>query len=109
MASLFGSVLVGKYGRYTIFQITGVGAAAISGGLIYTLDVDTSLGKQLGYQILLGAGIGWIVQIPPIVAGIVNKTADKSVATAAVLGELHLFLDTSYHAHISRLRGCLPF
>ncbi|KAI0904505.1 putative gliotoxin efflux pump [Ustulina deusta] len=85
VASLFGSVLVGKYGRYTLFHISGIGAAAISGGLIYTLDIDTSLSKQLGYQILLGAGIGWIVQIPPIVAGIVNKNADKAIGTAAVL------------------------
>ncbi|KAI0514719.1 putative gliotoxin efflux pump [Xylaria bambusicola] len=85
VASLFGSVLFGKYGRYTLFQITGIGAAAIAGGLIYTLDIDTSLGKQIGYQLLLGAGIGWIVQIPPIVAGIVNKQADKPVGTAAVL------------------------
>ncbi|KAK5637284.1 hypothetical protein RRF57_012997 [Xylaria bambusicola] len=100
VASLFGSVLFGKYGRYTLFQITGIGAAAIAGGLIYTLDIDTSLGKQLGYQILLGAGIGWIVQIPPIVAGIVNKQADKPVGTAAVLGEHFFFLGTWHHVHL---------
>jgi hypothetical protein len=70
-----------------LFQISGIAAAAVAGGLIYTLDIDTSLSKQLGYQILLGAGIGWIVQIPPIIAGVVNKAADRAVGTAAVLGE----------------------
>ncbi|KAI1112036.1 putative gliotoxin efflux pump [Nemania sp. NC0429] len=85
VASFVGSVVVGKYGKYMLFEILGVAIAAVAGGLIYTLDIDTSLGKQIGYQLLLGVGIGWVVQIPPIVAGIVNTNADKAIGLAAIL------------------------
>lgn len=79
--------MIGKYGKYTLFEVLGAAIATIAGGLIYTLDVDTSLGKQIGYQLLLGVGVGWVVQIPPIVAGIVNTNADKAIGLAAILGE----------------------
>ncbi|KAI1160270.1 putative gliotoxin efflux pump [Nemania serpens] len=84
-ASFIGSVVIGKYGKYTLFEVLGAAIATIAGGLIYTLDVDTSLGKQIGYQLLLGVGVGWVVQIPPIVAGIVNTNADKAIGLAAIL------------------------
>ncbi|KAI8627398.1 putative gliotoxin efflux pump [Xylariaceae sp. FL1651] len=83
--TFIGSIAVGKYGKYTLFELVGAAIAAVAGGLIYTLDVDTNLGKQIGYQLLLGIGIGWIVQIPPIVAGVVNKNADKALGLAAML------------------------
>ncbi|KAF2969875.1 hypothetical protein GQX73_g3712 [Xylaria multiplex] len=83
--SFFASVVIGKYGKYTLFEIVGAAIAAVAGGLIYTLDIDTSLGKQVGYQILLGLGIGLVAQIPPIVAGVVNTNADKAVGLGAVL------------------------
>ncbi|KAI1306834.1 putative gliotoxin efflux pump [Xylaria venustula] len=83
--SFAGSVAIGKYGKYTLFEVLGAAISAVAGGLIYTFDVDTSLGKQIGYQILLGLGIGWIVQIPPIVAGVVNTNADKATGLAAML------------------------
>ncbi|GAW15684.1 hypothetical protein ANO14919_051030 [Xylariales sp. No.14919] len=83
--SFVASLAIGKYGKYTLFEIVGAAISAIAGGLIYTLDIDTSLDKQVGYQILLGLGIGMVVQIPPIVAGVVNTNADKAVGLAAVL------------------------
>ncbi|KAI0141652.1 putative gliotoxin efflux pump [Xylariaceae sp. FL1272] len=83
--SLISSVAIGKYGKYTLFEVSGATVAAIAGGLIYTFDIDTSLGKQIGYQILLGIGIGWVVQTSPILAGIVNNNAHKATGLAAVL------------------------
>ncbi|KAI0438615.1 putative gliotoxin efflux pump [Xylaria telfairii] len=85
IASFIGSVVVGKYGKYMLFEIFGVAIAIVGCGLLYTLDIDTDLGKQIGYQILLGVGVGWVVQIPPIVAGVVNTNADKSIGLAAIL------------------------
>ncbi|KAI0536899.1 hypothetical protein GGR58DRAFT_527907 [Xylaria digitata] len=85
--SFFASAAIGKYGKYTLFEIVSAAIAAVAGGLIYTLDIETSLGKQIGYQILLGLGIGLVAQIPPIVAGVVNTNADKAVGLGAVLGE----------------------
>ncbi|KAI3337519.1 putative gliotoxin efflux pump [Xylariaceae sp. AK1471] len=83
--SLVGAVAVGKYGRYSLFMLFGSVVTTIAGGLIYTFDVNTGIGKQIGYQILLGFGVGPVIQIPPIVAGIVNKNADKPLGLGAVL------------------------
>jgi len=66
--------------------LVGAAISTVAGGLLYTLDVDSSLGKEIGYQILLGLGVGTVVQIPPIVAGVVNKNADKAVGLGNVLG-----------------------
>ncbi|KAI1272511.1 putative gliotoxin efflux pump [Xylaria sp. FL0933] len=84
-ASFISSVVVGKYGKYMLFEIVGVAVATVGCGLLYTLDIDTGLGKQIGYQLFLGVGVGWVVQIPPIVAGVVNTNADKAMGLAAIL------------------------
>lgn len=76
-----------KYGYYQPYFIVGAAITAISGGLVYTLDIDTSVGKQAGYQILMGLGTGLVLQIPPIIAGVVTSNADKAIGLAAVLGE----------------------
>ncbi|KAI0448620.1 hypothetical protein F5B21DRAFT_521570 [Xylaria acuta] len=83
--SFIDSVAIGKHGNYTLSEVIGAAIAAVTGGLIYTLDINTSLGREIGYRILLGLGIGWVVQIPPIVAGIVNTNDDKASGLAAVL------------------------
>ncbi|KAJ8106107.1 hypothetical protein ONZ43_g7175 [Nemania bipapillata] len=83
--SFVASIAVGKYGKYTLFMLVGAAISAVAGGLIYTFDIETDIGKQIGYQILLGLGIGLVIQIPPIVAGIVNNNADKAIGLGAVL------------------------
>ncbi|KAI1289089.1 putative gliotoxin efflux pump [Xylaria venustula] len=83
--SLVGAVAVGKYAKYSAFMLFGSAITTVAGGLIYSFDVDTSISKQIGYQILLGLGVGPVIQIPPIVAGIVNKNADKPLGLGAVL------------------------
>lgn len=56
-------------------------------GLIYTWDIDTGLGRIIGYQIVYGVGTGVSVQVPVIVAGVVAAGSDKAIATATVLCE----------------------
>jgi len=51
-----------KSGYYQPYFILGAAITAISGGLTYTFD----MGKQVGYQILMGFGTGLVLQIPPI-------------------------------------------
>jgi len=45
-------------GRYKPFLIGGPWFAAIAGGLLYTVDTNTSNAKLIGYQIILGVGCG---------------------------------------------------
>jgi hypothetical protein len=45
-------------GHYKPFLILGPWFAAIAGGLLYTVDVNTSNAKLIGYQIIVGFGCG---------------------------------------------------
>jgi hypothetical protein len=43
----------------TPFLLGGTTIFAVAAGLITTLNIESSLGKLIGYQILAGAGIGF--------------------------------------------------
>lgn len=70
-----GGFLVGKTGWYNPFMFAPITLGAAGAGLIYTWDVDTSTGKLIGYQILLGVGIGLGIQ-QAIVAVQAGKDVD---------------------------------
>jgi hypothetical protein len=53
-----GSFVVRKTGRYWPFLAICPCVTAIGGGLLYTVDPVTSNSRLIGFQILLGAGIG---------------------------------------------------
>ncbi len=92
IASFVASPIMARYGYYQPYFIVGAAITTVSGGLTYTFDIDTGIGKQIGYQIVMGLGTGSVIQIPPIIAGVVTSNADKSVGLAAVLGKLSLRL-----------------
>lgn len=50
--------IINKTGRYWPFLVFGPLVAAPAGGLLFTIDVNTSSAKLIGYQILLGIGCG---------------------------------------------------
>ena len=57
--SIAGSgAIINKTGRYWPFLFFGPLIAAPAGGLLYTIDVNTSSAKLIGFQILLGVGTG---------------------------------------------------
>ena len=51
--------VVRKTGRYWPFLIISVCITAIGGGLLYTIGPSTSNSRLIGFQILLGVGIGF--------------------------------------------------
>lgn len=63
----------------------GTTLAIIGGGLLYPLDIDTSTGKWIGYQIVGGLGWGLSFQIPMIVGQASAAPEDMSSITAMVL------------------------
>jgi MFS family permease len=63
-AALAIGILARKTGRYWPLLTSGPILAAIGSGLLYTVTVQTESPKLIGYQILLGAGVGCIFQIP---------------------------------------------
>ncbi|KAI0424693.1 MFS gliotoxin efflux transporter glia [Xylaria sp. FL1042] len=85
IASFVSSAVVGKVGLYSPFLFVGAALSTIGAGLIYTWDLETSLGRIIGYQIIYGVGTGISVQIPLIVVSVVMAGADHAIATATIL------------------------
>ncbi|KAJ5685232.1 hypothetical protein N7536_007851 [Penicillium majusculum] len=88
LATVVSSIMVGALvttvGYYTPFLISSTAIAAIGTGLITIYDVDISTGKWIGYQIVVGAGIGAGLQIPMTAVQTVLKPEDIPVGTAAI-------------------------
>ncbi|KAF2501646.1 MFS general substrate transporter [Lophium mytilinum] len=78
-----GAVLV-KVGYATPFMIIGAAIGAISSGLLYMLDIDSSAGRWIGFQILCGFAAGGTFQVPLSVVQVNAKPEDMSATTAMV-------------------------
>lgn len=89
LATVVSSIIVGAMvtavGYYTPFLIGSTAIAAIGTGLITLYDVDISTAKWIGYQIVVGVGIGAGLQIPMTAVQTVLKPEDIPVGTAAVM------------------------
>jgi hypothetical protein len=57
----------------------------VAAGLIYTLDQTSSLGKIIGYQILVGVGIGSSIQVPVNTARAFVTPEDVAIVTSVIL------------------------
>jgi hypothetical protein len=87
-ASLFTIVsggLLTVWGHYVPLMAFGSIVASVGAGLIYTLDITSPSSKWIGYQALLGIGLGLIFQIPVIVGQAVVKPSDLSSVSAVIL------------------------
>ncbi|KAK4890189.1 hypothetical protein LTR27_011071 [Elasticomyces elasticus] len=83
--ALVAGGLIKKTGYYKPLLTVGSALAALAAGLIYTWDVNTSVGHWIGFQILLGAGMGLAGQGSIIAAQASVGPADIAPATATVL------------------------
>ncbi|KAJ5885205.1 MFS toxin efflux pump [Penicillium taxi] len=85
VSSIVVGILVTAAGYYTPFLISSTAIAAVGTGLMTLYDVDISDGKWIGYQIVVGAGIGAGLQIPMTAVQTVLSPEDIPVGTAAVM------------------------
>ncbi|KAF1959562.1 MFS general substrate transporter [Byssothecium circinans] len=72
-------------GIFNPFLIAGPAVAAVGGGLLTTLDQHSTSGQWIGYQILIGIGVGACLTIPLMLAGVVVKPKDVSTSTAIMI------------------------
>ncbi|KAF2763054.1 MFS general substrate transporter [Pseudovirgaria hyperparasitica] len=88
---LFG---IATYGSGVIITKTGVAApylpvssviVTIAAGLFFTMDIGTSTGKWVGYQILGGFGYGLALQVPVIISQAFSAPADIAPTTAIII------------------------
>ena len=85
IALLASSALVTWMGYFQPLLVAGGILLTIGSGLIFTLDIDSSPGKYIGYQILVGVGNGISSQIPLIASLAFAAPEDIALTTALVL------------------------
>lgn len=81
-----------KTGIAAPYLTVGSAIVTIAAGLLYTLDIGTSTGKWVGYQILAGFGYGLALQVPVVVAQAFAAPADIAPTTAIIICELSFAL-----------------
>jgi hypothetical protein len=77
--------LLTVWGHYVPLMALGSTLASIGAGLIYTLEIESGSDKWIGYQALVGIGLGLIFQIPVIVGQAIVKPSDLSSVSAIIL------------------------
>lgn len=82
VSSITAGVLISKIGYYTPFMLGGVVLLSIGAGLLTTLQIDTSQGKWVGYQVIYGLGMGLTFQAPNLAAQTVLPTVDVPIGTS---------------------------
>ena len=65
--------------------IGGAALAVVGDGLLCTLNIGTSSGKWIGYQIISGIGVGIALQVPIIVCQGACDAQDMSSVTSIIL------------------------
>lgn len=89
MAVLIGLIgsggFITKTGIATPVMVVGGVLATIAAGLLFTLDVETTTGKWVGYQILAGFGWGVSFMTPVTTVQAMVDPSDIASATAIVL------------------------
>lgn len=78
-------IMIGKWNVAVPLKIVGSMIAVVGTALFYTFEVNSGLGKIIGYQILGGLGWGLAFQVPIIVTQSSVSAQDLSCVTAMVL------------------------
>lgn len=64
--SMLGGIFVSLTGEYQPVALFGSALVTVGGGLLYTLGAGSDSGHWIGYQVLVGAGIGSTLQVSSI-------------------------------------------
>ncbi|MER6124124.1 MDR family MFS transporter [Streptomyces sp. NPDC001795] len=72
--------VISKTGRYKVWPVVGTAVVGITAFLMSTLEPDTSISVVCGYFLLLGAGIGMMMQT--LVLAVQNDFPGSDVGTA---------------------------
>jgi hypothetical protein len=85
-AAIAQGFALSKIGIVPLFWIVGGALGTIGSGLMYTMDTETSTGKWIGYQIIVGFTVGWTFQVALSNAQVHSSPEDMSQASAIVNG-----------------------
>jgi EmrB/QacA subfamily drug resistance transporter len=78
--SIGSGLLISRTGRYKIFPITGTAVMAVGLYLLSTMGIHTSSIASSAYMVVLGLGMGMIIQV--MVIAVQNSVAHRDLGTA---------------------------
>ncbi len=81
--SLVGGQVISRTGHYKAFPILGAGLLTTGLFLFSTMDLDTSKGTSALYMVVLGAGMGCLMQTTNLIAQNSVELRDLGAATGA--------------------------
>jgi MFS family permease len=84
IAAIVQGVALTKIGIVPLFWIIGGALGTIGCGLLYSMDEDTSTGKWIGYQIIVGFTSGWTFQVALSNAQVHANPEDMSQVSAII-------------------------
>lgn len=82
--SVAAGILVGRTGRYKIFPLAGTALMAVGFLLMARMDEATPWPAQAFYLVILGAGIGFAMQVLILIVQNTSPFEDLGVATSGV-------------------------
>ena len=78
-------MLISTFGYYVPFAVVGSVLFTVGAGLLTTFTTTTPFAKWFGYQVLAGAGVGLILQIPLLAVQTCLPLEDVPVGTACAV------------------------
>jgi EmrB/QacA subfamily drug resistance transporter len=80
IASIWSGRFITRTGRYKVFPVTGTAMMALGLYLLSTMGLGTSRALSSAYMLLLGAGMGMIIQV--MVLAVQNAVEHRDLGTA---------------------------
>ncbi|MCJ7831700.1 MAG: MFS transporter [Dehalococcoidia bacterium] len=84
LMSIASGQIISKIGRYRMFPIVGTGIMIVGTYLLSRLGVGTSPWVAAGYMLLLGVGLGMVMQVPVLAVQNAVQHRDLGAGTAGV-------------------------
>ena len=72
------------FGWYAPFMWIGSAVYTVGAGLLYTLQVDSSTGRWIGYQLIAGFGAGASIQVPFVAVQVVLPQKDLPTGSMSI-------------------------
>lgn len=83
-ASIFSGRVITATGRYRVFPIVGLAVAIVGMFLLSTMSAETSRLESSAYMVVLGIGIGLVMQVLVLATQNAVDVTDLGVATSSV-------------------------
>ncbi|MCW2693780.1 MAG: drug resistance transporter, EmrB/QacA subfamily [Mycobacterium sp.] len=83
-ASMISGQLISRTGRYKVFPVVGTAVSAVGMYLLSTMNAQTHRGLASVYMVVLGAGLGLVMQVMVLATQNAVARSDLGVATATV-------------------------